>query len=120
LLSSCWRVSWICAELFLPRIARMTRMGRRVLPHCSNCGRPIRVIRAIRGSDFGCGLPRCEHSARQEDLGELDLLQSFGRRVKPLKLSGQILVGIIDRIRFVEHLKFLYSVCPSPDEAVEF
>src|SRR6266516_7644542 len=23
-------------------------------------GGPIRVIRAIRGSDFGCGLPRCE------------------------------------------------------------
>jgi len=36
--------------------------------NCANDanGRPIRVIRAIRGSDFGCGLPRCEHSRRQE------------------------------------------------------
>ncbi|PYS07302.1 MAG: hypothetical protein DMG12_00965 [Acidobacteria bacterium] len=38
--------------------------------NCANDanGRPIRVIRAIRGSDFGCGLPRCEHSGCQEDL----------------------------------------------------
>ena len=53
-------------------------MGRREFPHCSNCGRPIRVIRAIRGSDLGCGLPRCEHSRRQEDLvdSEADLLRT--------------------------------------------
>jgi len=41
-----------------PRIARMTRMGRRELPHCSNCGRPIRVIRAIRDKKIFAKLGR--------------------------------------------------------------
>src|SRR5437773_10904169 len=52
-------------------------------------------------------------------LGELSLLQSFRGRIKPLKLSGQILIGIIDRIRLVEHLKFLCADCAPPDEGVE-
>src|SRR5437867_10664634 len=52
-------------------------------------------------------------------LGELSLLQSFRGRIKPLKLSGQILIGIIDRIRLVEHLKFFWADCAPPDEGVE-
>src|SRR5438874_4517267 len=52
-------------------------------------------------------------------LGKLDLIQSFGCSIKALEFRRQILVGIVDRIRFVEYLQFFCVDCAPPDEGVE-